>query len=177
MDPQQVVGNDEKIISVTYKHWVNLVPMMAACIIILFAALVGFYALGRYSEALGGEGFALLALVALVVLDVMLGYISYFVYRRNQIILTDKNFYQLTQKSLFNRSIMHFDLDRVQDVNVKQYGFFANNLDYGDVIVETAGEEHNPQFTQVPAPKELAARIMEEHQKKAYTSPSPSGEV
>jgi uncharacterized membrane protein YdbT with pleckstrin-like domain len=174
MIADDIVGKDEQVTDVVQRHWVNIIPLLAGSILIGLAALYGFYALGRYGDqvsAFGPTGMAVLALVALVVLAALLGYISLWVYRQNKIIITDKNLYLVTQNSLFSRKVDQFTLDKLQEVTATQHGFFANILDYGDVKAETAGDEMNLNLRYAPRPNELAARIMECHQQ--YISPDP----
>lgn len=171
-----IIGQDERILEVDRRHWINTAPLFGAWFVTGMAALFGFYFLGRYwpemsARGIGGSLAAIL--VCVLVLSLLLGYVGLWVYKENRIIITDKNLYQVTQNSLFSRSISQFNLERMQDVAAVQSGFLPTILDYGDVRVETAGEEENFVFKQAPHPGEIAAKIMECHKlANAQTSKS-----
>jgi uncharacterized membrane protein YdbT with pleckstrin-like domain len=160
------VKSDEQVLEVIRRHWINVLPAMVGWIIMALLGLYGFYILGRY-QGLESNGspliFGGLGLVAVMVLALLFAYVSFWVYRQNFIIVTDKNLYQITQNSLFSRTVAQFNLERLQDVAASQNGFLATILDYGDIIVETAGEDRSFKFSQVARPRYLAERIMDCH--------------
>jgi uncharacterized membrane protein YdbT with pleckstrin-like domain len=164
MDVDDVIGKDEKVLECIQRHWINVVPTVAGFLVISAVSLWGFYALGRYGSSFhGSQSTAILALTAMLVLGLLLGYASWVVYRQNRLIITTKNLYQVTQNSLFSRRVSQFSLERLQDVSASENGVMANLLGYGDVTVETASAEENFVFRQAPHPRILAARIMECH--------------
>lgn len=164
MDVDQFIKSDENVLAVYNRHWASIVPLMAGWAVAIIAVLVGFYYLGRY----GGEGGLPIAsgavgLVAIMILMLIFGYVTLWIYRQNRLILTSKNLIQVTQNSLFSRQVSEFSLERLQDVSAGCNGFFQTTLDYGQVTVETAGEEENFVFNWAPHPRELAAKIMDCH--------------
>ncbi|HUC87299.1 MAG TPA: PH domain-containing protein [Candidatus Saccharimonadales bacterium] len=166
MDADDIIGKDEKVLELVQRHWISVVPSIVGFLLISLAALVGFYLVGRYGDTVGQYGpvdAAILALIALLVFGLLLGYTSWVVYRQNRIIITDQNLYEVTQNSLFSRKISQFSLERMQDVSASQNGVFANLFGYGDVTVETASAEENFVFHEAPHPRDLATVIMEHH--------------
>jgi hypothetical protein len=165
-DIKDLISENENVQETVRRHWVNIAPLMTAWVTLGLFGLLGIFMIARYPDNFGGQGsagFGLLAAVALISFALLLGYVTWWVYRQNRLIITDKNLYQITQSSLFSKRVAQFDLGRLQDVSASQEGFFPTSLDYGDVTVETAGEEENFVFKQAPHPRELAARIMECH--------------
>lgn len=163
-----IISKDETVQAVIRRHWMNILPVSATFAVVGLISLYGFYLLGRYSDSVSRVGslqLAIIGLIAVVALNVLLGYSSWWVYRQNRLIVTDKNLYQLTQNSLFSRAVSQFELSRLQDVSAKQNGFIASMFDYGDVTAETAGEEDAFVFRTAPRPQQLAAYIMECHKK------------
>ncbi|MEI6627053.1 MAG: PH domain-containing protein [bacterium] len=63
------------------------------------------------------------------------------------------------QKGLFNRVVSQVDLAKIQDVTVEQKGFFVTILNYGNVYIQSAGEEERFSFEQVPNPAYIAKII------------------
>jgi uncharacterized membrane protein YdbT with pleckstrin-like domain len=168
MDGADIIGSDETIVEVVRRHWINVVPVMAAFLLISLMAIVGFYFLGRDSYKFNQPSalpVATVALLALLVLGLLLAYMSYMVYCQNRLIMTTKNLYQVTQNGLFSRKVSQFSLERLQDVSAAQNGMLASMLDFGDVTIETAGEEENFVFRQAAKPRALAGRIMNCHKR------------
>jgi uncharacterized membrane protein YdbT with pleckstrin-like domain len=159
MDGADIIGSDETIVEVVRRHWINVVPVMAAFLLISLMAIVGFYFLGRDSYKFNQPSALPVATVAL------LAYMSYMVYCQNRLIMTTKNLYQVTQNGLFSRKVSQFSLERLQDVSAAQNGMLASMLDFGDVTIETAGEEENFVFRQAAKPRALAGRIMNCHKR------------
>lgn len=166
MDIKDFIKSDETVIEVVQRHWMSILPLMLAWLIAGFGVLTGFYYLGRY----GGGGnlpiaSGLLGLGAILVLLLVFAYVTLWIYQQNRIILTTKNLIQVTQNSLFSRSVSAFSLERLQDVSASCNGFLPSVFDYGEVVVETAGEEENFVFHWAPHPRELASRIMDSHKR------------
>ncbi len=173
-DIADYIAKNETVLMVVRRHWINVAPLMAAWVILGLATLYGFYLMGRYRDSIGSNGSVMmvgLGLVAMLALALLLAYASWYVYRENRIIITDQNLYQVTQNSLFSRRVGQFSLERLQDVSASQSGFLATLLDYGDVTVETAGEEENFVFRQSPNPRSIAAEIMRLHKETSESHP------
>lgn len=94
--------------------------------------------------------------------------ITHYVYYRNSLIITDENVIEVTQKSIFDKSVSRLNLGKVQDVNVSQKGVFATLMNYGTVAIETAGEAANYNFKFCPKAGAAAKNIMDAH--NAYAS-------
>lgn len=83
-------------------------------------------------------------------------------------IVTDKRVIDIEQKGLFNRSVSECHLDRVQDVTTEVKGFLPTLLKYGDVIIQTAGEQGRFVMRNVPDPYGIKDAIVQAHK----TTPS-----
>lgn len=75
-----------------------------------------------------------------------------YIYRQSKLIITDKNLTQILQNGLFSRKVSELSMANVEDVTANQRGFFATIFNYGDLIVETAGEQANFKFIFCPKP-------------------------
>jgi uncharacterized membrane protein YdbT with pleckstrin-like domain len=156
----------EEILLVVYRHWVNIAPVLFAWAVVGLVFLFGFYAVGRFGSVLGANsGFAVLALAAATVLLVLMVYLTFYVYRQNRLIITNKNFIQVNRAGLLQHNVTQYPLDRIQDVTASQSGVFQHLLGYGDVLIETAGEIKNLKFYQTANPHEVADKIMDLHEK------------
>jgi uncharacterized membrane protein YdbT with pleckstrin-like domain len=76
-------------------------------------------------------------------------------------VVTNDRIIDIDQKGLFGRSVAELDLTRVQDVHSEVKGIIQTMLDFGTVTVQSAGEEENFRFEQVPHPHKVRQRIIE----------------
>jgi uncharacterized membrane protein YdbT with pleckstrin-like domain len=95
-----------------------------------------------------------------IVFAVAILLLSTMVYRRNRLIVTDRNITQILQYGLFNRKVSQLNMVNVEDVTSKQRGMFASMFGYGELIIETAGEQSNFHFTYCPNPGYYAKVIL-----------------
>jgi uncharacterized membrane protein YdbT with pleckstrin-like domain len=76
-------------------------------------------------------------------------------------IVTNDRILDINQKGLFGRSVAELDLTRVQDVHSEIKGIIPTLLNYGKVEVQTAANEENFHFEQIPDPHKVRQRILE----------------
>jgi uncharacterized membrane protein YdbT with pleckstrin-like domain len=86
--------------------------------------------------------------------------ISTMVYRRNRLIVTDRNITQILQYGIFNRKVSQLNMVNVEDVTSKQRGLLSSLFGFGELIIETAGEQSNFHFTFCPNPGYYAKVIL-----------------
>lgn len=125
-----------------------------------------------YSSDFLGLGIELGALAPLMVLfgflltvGAVIGTaIGAYLYQSNVVIVTSEKIAQLLYKSLFDRKISQLSIGDIQDVTVFQKGIFARFFNYGTLVIETAGEQANYNFTFTPDPYETAKQIVGAHE-------------
>jgi uncharacterized membrane protein YdbT with pleckstrin-like domain len=66
----------------------------------------------------------------------------------------------IEQKGLFVRHISELNFSRIQDVTAEVEGILPTVLNYGDVLVQTAGEESRFIFRQVADPYQVKDMVM-----------------
>lgn len=122
------------------------------------------------SSDFAGIGFASLQPVMAVVglmltlLSVIITMIAAYLYEHNVVLITNEKLTQMLYLSIFNRKISQLSIGDVQDVTVTQIGIFARMFNYGTLLVETAGEQANYNFTYTPRPYETAKLIVAAHE-------------
>lgn len=100
--------------------------------------------------------FAALALAFSILIVIL----SSIVYRQNRLIVTDRNITQILQNGLFNRKVSQLNLVNVEDVTSTQNGIIATIFGYGELKIETAGEQVNFHYTYCPNPGYFAKIIL-----------------
>lgn len=153
----------ERIVLRLERHPIVLVSN-AAIFIFLLVAPIGFFALFPDLLQLAtstNAGFALFVLCgSLFYLFIWLFighvFLDFFL---DVWIVTNRRIINIEQKALFSRTIAEHELSRIQDVSASIKGIIPSLFNYGSVIVQTAGEHENFEFTQVEHPQEAVAII------------------
>ncbi|MFZ1324319.1 MAG: PH domain-containing protein [Candidatus Saccharimonadales bacterium] len=165
--------SNERMVTEIHKHQFGLVLILLSGLFVIFgiSMVVGIASSMDLNEILGvGElnGFKplLVGLAYFIVLGaaVMTG-IAAFLFRNNVIYVTSEKIAQVLYVSLFNRKISQLSIGDVQDVTVTQKGVIAHVLNYGTLVVETAGEQQNYTFTFVPDPYQKSKLIVGSHER------------
>lgn len=76
-------------------------------------------------------------------------------------IVTNDRIVSIEQKGMFNRTVAGLKLYRIQDITAESKGLFPTMLNYGNVFVQTAGEQDRFVFKNVPNPYSVSKRILE----------------
>lgn len=75
-------------------------------------------------------------------------------------IVTNERIINIEQKGLFSRVASELPLDAVQDVTSDVQGVIHTMFDYGDVIVQTAGQIKQFHFKEIPTPEKIKEQII-----------------
>jgi hypothetical protein len=170
---------NEQLLFEIRKHWFGLflIYFMGSFVtVMLLAAIIGAAAITPDTQF--GTGIDMTALrlpiiligFLLAILSTIMTAIAAYLYRSNVILVTNEKLAQLLNPTLFNRKISQLSIGDVQDVSVHQRGIFPHAFHYGTIVIETAGEQQNYDFTYAPNPYECAKAIVNAHEEnlKAY---------
>lgn len=132
---------DEEVVLILQKYWFILVWPFAKGLVLILLALIlpSIKGAGYYIFNSGPLAFIYFAWIIFWVS--YLGY-EYLNWYRDRFIITNHRIINIDQKSLFSRRVSELELDRVQDVSHEIKGAFAMALNFGNVIVQSAGSEH-----------------------------------
>lgn len=171
MDTGFKLNPDEQIIRRVKRHWIELVSvffissgLVAAAIGLVASA--GFYS--RVAPMLPRWALNLIAVI-LVILALVIFYIGLWVFRRNEILITNLHVIEVKQTGLFGKEVSQLNMARIQDVTGRRKGFWSTVLNYGDVIIQTAGGADEFHFYYVPNPHEVADLCLSIHEEYART--------
>jgi hypothetical protein len=167
--PFQLEDN-EVITNKIGRHWIDLAsPLIAACG--LFAAGFGLtVGANFYSQLIPANIIPYFSLniidwlsMVLIGLGSLILLVGYWVYKQNYLLLTNMHLIEVKQVGLFGREVSQLGLGRLQDVTGRRLGFWATVLNYGDVLVQTAAETGEFNFSHVPAPQTVADMCRSAH--------------
>jgi uncharacterized membrane protein YdbT with pleckstrin-like domain len=95
-----------------------------------------------------------------VVFAILAILVTAMIYRQNRLIVTDRNITQILQYGLFNRKVSQLNMVNVEDVTSIEKGMFSTMFGFGELKIETAGEQSNFHFTYCPRPGYYAKIIL-----------------
>ncbi len=101
----------------------------------------------------------------ILVITTMIVVVATYIYRQSRLIVTDRNITQILQRGLFNRQVSQLNLVNVEDVTSLSKGVLSTIFGYGEINIETAGEQANFRFTFCPRPNYYAKVILEAREK------------
>lgn len=76
-------------------------------------------------------------------------------------IITTERIVNIEQKGMFTRSVSELRFSKIQDITTEVIGFISTIINYGNVRVQTAGEENEFVFRTVSDPYRVKNVIME----------------
>lgn len=169
---------DERILYTVRRSIVGVAPYIVLGVLTLVGLLVGTYIVARYPERVDGLGSQPMALLVVLVGGALIELIVYLIIRtyfRNVLILTNESIVQRLVLTPFSNNISQLDLGRIEDVTVKQNGFFATIFNFGTLMVETAGEQANFIFKFARKPNKAAKAIIAAHEdaRRGHNQASP----
>ena len=157
---------DDHVTLQSHRHWINFLPPVIGGAAALLMATATSYWAGHPPKfaavALPRSIFEVTTWILFLV-GVLVVVAGWWIYRRNLLVLTTNHLIKVEQNGLFARKTSQLSLDRVQDVNGSRSGLFGTMLDYGRVEVETASEQENFVFIQMPNPVGLASDLIKAH--------------
>jgi uncharacterized membrane protein YdbT with pleckstrin-like domain len=158
---------DEKVICVIHKHWMAYIVHIVGSILITLTMITCFilFFIYYYNQ---GEIFYLQ--IATVVLSCML-LSSYFLIFYNfvdhyldSLAITDKRLIDIKRHGFFRQEINEVHLLDVENVTVQVAGIFPHYMKFGDLHIQTAGQEDRDiVVSHMPKAHKLARLIMEIH--------------
>ena len=162
---KDISPDDEVIFLKARKHWFGLFVICSLAILALLGAMGLFIWLTQSGDTpvldQGQSGLVwLLSLVAFVLVVCILAVISW-LYRSSLLSVTNEEVHQVIQGGLFHRRHSRLGLANVEDVTFVRKGIFATILNFGELNIETAGEQANFKFSYCPKPNVCAKAVMD----------------
>jgi uncharacterized membrane protein YdbT with pleckstrin-like domain len=129
---------DEEVILILQRHWWVLGwPFLKGILFIAFALIL---------PAIGKVGFYIFnsGVIAFVYVAWLIFWASYLAYEyinwyRDRFIITNQRIININQKSMFSRKVSEIELERIQDISHEINGVFSAALNFGRVIIQSAG--------------------------------------
>ncbi len=155
----------EKVILIVRLHWsVLILPFIFGTIATV--AVSGFaYLVLQNGFSSASIPFADLIFRAIFSLTILFGILyifsSWLTRYLNVFILTNEHIVDIKQIAFFSRKISTLSLDSIEDVTIQKKGILPSLFDFGDVMIQTAGELPNFTLKMIADPEGVQRAIME----------------
>ncbi len=150
--------DEEEIVLMLRRHPVTQVKKIAIIVIALFLPLLIFSGdmLGFLTPKL-----KIAAIVGWYVLVTSFSLEAFLVWFFNVFIVTDERIIDVDFLSLIYKNVSSAKIDSIEDITVATGGVLASLVDFGTVYIQTAGENPELQFEEVPQPAKVARALNE----------------
>ncbi len=168
----------ENIVLVRHQYIAAIFPIIVSVVVVLaiLAFILGYA--NNNSQVLNGIiSIQTARMIALVVglFAVVVLVVAILTWLQNKIILTDHHYMQINQRGLFGRDVSKLTLDEIQDATGRREGVTQTFFNYGEILIETAGEQTNFFFKPVKDPLDLAETINDAHREYCKLHPPGGG--
>ncbi len=149
----------EQVMLFLHRHWFTLAPKIFFACLASLAPLIPMLVFGQF----------LLPYLSIIVFlwsiyILILWFVIFYIltmYTLDYWIVTDERIVDSVQSGFFNRKVSELSLETIQDVSVTLKGVIPTTVNYGSVIIQTAGRENQFFFDQVPKPQIVKDTIMD----------------
>lgn len=161
----------EAIILHGRRHWFILALRLLPLIPFILVPLVIFGIFGTVplqTDSLiemsgNGASFAVFILFSWFLFVWIGAFIIWTDYFLDVLVVTSKRIINIEQKALFSREIASLRLDKIQDITIDINGILATFLSFGNIRIQTAGEQEEFLIRFIQDPEALKSVILKEH--------------
>lgn len=150
--------SQEQIVLFLRRHPITNFGWMFLTVILLFAPLVlGWFPILSFLP----DRFQFIAVSIWYMIVVAYAFESFLMWFFNVCIATDERIFDVDFFNLIYREINEANIDQIQDITVRMSGVIRTIFNYGDVLIQTAGEVPRIEFQSVPNPDRVAKILRE----------------
>lgn len=149
---------DETILYVIRRGFITNIPWIASTIVLVFAPSVVI----PFFSSLNTAALTIVSIKFGVVLTLFIYLFTFGFFFQNFInwffnvyIITDKRILDVDFKGFLYKNISETPLSKIEDVTSKVSGALAVIFNYGDVLIQTAAEQHEFEFEKVDCPEKV----------------------
>lgn len=174
------VKDGETIVKVIHRNWFYILQQFVGVILALalFAGAILFLPL-YFPEIVNGQMRSVIAFFENFFLLTLwiFSFIIWIDYYFDVWVITSERIINIEQQGLFSRKSSELRLNKIQDVTTGVHGFLGTVLNYGDVEIQTAGEEENFRFKTISDPYKVKSIIMDLQKNCEHSKEEAFGEM
>lgn len=150
----------ENMLLLLRRHWVTNIHWLAASLLMILAPSIIFPTLSflKFLKFFPFK-FQLVFLVAWYILTFSYVFVSFINWYFNVYIITNHRVIDVDFYNLLYKEISACSIEKIQDVTYKVGGTIGVLFDFGNIYIQTAGEEENIEFELVPKPALIVKRL------------------
>ncbi|MCB9485982.1 MAG: hypothetical protein R3B97_14270 [Dehalococcoidia bacterium] len=151
----------EVVLLLVRRHWAYLTWGMFKLAVAALLPIALLLTVVSLTAGLGGRAGQVAGLLsaAWFVFWAVRSYFSWFRYNNDIWVITDQRIVDSTKRHWFHHSMASADLDDVEDIAIRKEGLFATAFNFGNVHLQTAGEQANFVLSGIPKPGDVLALI------------------
>ena len=153
---------EEEIILFLRQHIIVLVPQIFFLVFLMFSPVVLFpFMIRFFSSSLFSvpSGYIVVGTVFWYIVTFGYGLTQFLHWFFNIFIVSNKRVIDIEFVNLLYKEFSEAQIERIQDISYHSHGIMATFFNYGDVTIQTAGEQENFIFESVPRPSEVVKVI------------------
>jgi uncharacterized membrane protein YdbT with pleckstrin-like domain len=168
-DTIESIGLNETKLYEVRKHWFGLVIVYLQVLVGFAAAVLLLWFLApiifpNADTTTRNKNLAIIIAVGAIVSWLILVLFTY-IYRQSKLIISNKNLTQIVQRGLFSRQVSELSMADVEDISAVKHGILPSIFNYGDLLVETAGETDHFNFSFCPNPDFYGKIVLDAREK------------
>lgn len=174
------MGENEEIVMVLHRNWFYLLQQFLFLFVVVGILFVSFAFLPQfYPNLLSGvnKPVTLFAQNFFILAIWIYSFLIWVDYYFDIWIVTNERIVNIEQKGMFTRKVSEMTYAKVQDISTEVMGFIPTIINYGDVKIQTAGENENFIFRTVSDPYHVKSVIAELQKKNRVESTERLGEM
>lgn len=152
---------NETVLLFTRRHPVFLVIQMvkhALFGLVPIAALLTVFAITAGLDGRKGQVAGAISLVWFIFWAVRT-YFAWYRYNHDTWVVSNQRVVDSVKNHWFHHAMASADLDDVEDISIRRSGLFATAFNFGDLLLQTAGERPNFVLSGIPDPPSVLALV------------------
>lgn len=157
-------SNPETVYILIRPFWVTFLPwILLGLSFIIVGVVFSIFVDTAFPELATGPGRQVLIILTAAFLLIIIPIITvaFIDYYFDLDIVTNRRIINIDQQELFSRHVSELSLTEIEDVSVRTAGILASVLDFGDVLIQTAGTKNEFAFERILHPQEVSEIILD----------------
>lgn len=156
---------NEEIKITLRRHWSCMIGLSVFAVVMSILPIIMYFILDSYIHLTNGfYNLFVLGMGLYYMFVCTLAFIGWLDYYLDVAVITNERVVDIDQEGFFNRKISELYLSDVEDVTGTIKGALGTFLDFGDVTVQSAGNQAEFILDKVPHPYKITKLIIDLHQ-------------
>ncbi len=155
----------ETVQRIVHRRWVDYLPSALTGTVLIVFAIGLAYLTGRSPGSIPFPASIIASMVVItLILGVLILLVGFYIFRNNYLVFTNLHMVEVEQIGPFGHRVSQINFLNVEDVTGVKSGVFQTIFNYGDVTVQSAGEQEKFIFHNCPDPTGVADDALAMHE-------------